>query len=273
MANTVVLEKLLAPTNPSEVVASAADLSAQWNTIVTAENEVFSENLAYSPLTQNSNSVATTAITAAGLAPPADTGLFSDHWAPASGNVLATPMTSASIDQTDAQQAADELSAAEQYTGYEGGGAYAGGDWGGGNYGGGGYYGGGYYGGGYYGYGSNDRAVSKKTVGANSEIGAIGRFDAHHEALAAGAANSGARQGFDLASATQAFGAASASNGVLHAAAYDGWHASGAAATDMGQLIQAMASFDVDGGAADTAVAFHPEMAVQHLAAAAAHHA
>ena len=84
--------------NPSEVVATGTDLSQQWNAIVYAEQQIANQGLPYSPLTQNSNSVASSALTAAGISPPTDNGIGSNHWAPASDNFLyTTPPTSTPI--------------------------------------------------------------------------------------------------------------------------------------------------------------------------------
>ncbi len=74
--------------NPSQVVASGADLSTKWNQIVSAENELATENLPYSPLTQNSNSIANTALTAAGIDTPLNDGVLGKYWTPASSNIL-----------------------------------------------------------------------------------------------------------------------------------------------------------------------------------------
>jgi hypothetical protein len=91
------------------VVASGSNLSSQWNAITTVCSQVNSEGLSYSPLTQNSNSVASTELTAAGLSPP-KSGFFSADWAPASGNILPTPETGRSDNQTvDASTSNGEL--------------------------------------------------------------------------------------------------------------------------------------------------------------------
>ena len=54
----------------SAVVASGHDLSAQWRTIVTTYEAVDSVHLTYSPISQNSNSMAGTALRAAKLPIP-----------------------------------------------------------------------------------------------------------------------------------------------------------------------------------------------------------
>ena len=95
-------DRMFGPPNApfaTQVLTTSSDLSGQWQSILNTENYIASQNLAYSPLTQNSNSVANTALTAAGLQPP-DTAFFSGHWAPASGNLLQTPTTSGSDNQT-----------------------------------------------------------------------------------------------------------------------------------------------------------------------------
>src|SRR3989454_8940212 len=95
-------DRMFGPPNApfaTQVLTTSSDLSGQWQSILNTENYIASQNLAYSPLTQNSNSVVNTALTAAGLQPP-DTGFFSGHWAPASGNLLQTPTTSGSDNQT-----------------------------------------------------------------------------------------------------------------------------------------------------------------------------
>src|SRR5437867_5334789 len=83
----------------NKVVKTGSDLSGQWGIIVATENQIASRNLPYSPITLNSNSGASTALTAAGVPLP-DTGFFSDHWAPASSNLLLTPMTPRLDNQT-----------------------------------------------------------------------------------------------------------------------------------------------------------------------------
>ena len=55
---------------PSAVVATASDLSAQWRTIVATYTAVDGLHLTYSPISQNSNSMAGTALRAAGLPIP-----------------------------------------------------------------------------------------------------------------------------------------------------------------------------------------------------------
>jgi hypothetical protein len=71
---------------PSEVVASASDLSGQWAAINNAELEAVAQKPTYSPATQNSNSLATVGLDGAGIAPPTDNGMFSSHWAPAASD-------------------------------------------------------------------------------------------------------------------------------------------------------------------------------------------
>ncbi|MEB0229088.1 hypothetical protein QN414_32920, partial [Pseudomonas sp. 5S1] len=76
----------------SQVLATGSDLSAQWGTIVSTYNNVVPLNLTYSPATQNSNSVANTALAAAGVSLPTNTELFGadQTLTPASGSMLPT---------------------------------------------------------------------------------------------------------------------------------------------------------------------------------------
>jgi Ca2+-binding RTX toxin-like protein len=69
---------------PSITVATSQNLSAQWATIVQTETDISNMNLPYSPLTQNSNSEANTALLSAGISLPTDSGF----WTPAGGNLL-----------------------------------------------------------------------------------------------------------------------------------------------------------------------------------------
>ncbi|GAA5171559.1 hypothetical protein [Viridibacterium curvum] len=80
--------QLLNPSNPVTVVAQGNDLSIQWAQIVATGGAINDANLTYSPLTQNSNSAASTALMEAGITPPADTGFFDSTWSPASGTDL-----------------------------------------------------------------------------------------------------------------------------------------------------------------------------------------
>ncbi len=81
-----------AASNPSSVVDSGANLSQQWSAITSTCSAVNSAGLAYSPATQNSNSVGSTELTAAAIALPS-TGITSGNWAPASDNILGTSLT------------------------------------------------------------------------------------------------------------------------------------------------------------------------------------
>lgn len=63
-----------------ELVASGDDLSSQWSAIQSLFNEVDSRDLNYSPITLNSNSVATSALRAAGIDPPKYKLTSSWHW-------------------------------------------------------------------------------------------------------------------------------------------------------------------------------------------------
>ena len=88
-------------TYASTIIATCTDLSAQWSTMVSTAQQISSQNLTYSPLTQNSNSMANSAIYAAGLTPltSEDTGMLSSHWAPGAGNILVDGVQLASDDQ------------------------------------------------------------------------------------------------------------------------------------------------------------------------------
>jgi hypothetical protein len=81
--------------NPSEIVATGkglGSLSAKWAIIEQTEANIKGMNLSYSPTTQNSNSVASTAQKAAGITPPTDNGLLSSHYAIAADNLLGTTL-------------------------------------------------------------------------------------------------------------------------------------------------------------------------------------
>ncbi|MEO7248279.1 MAG: DUF4280 domain-containing protein [Novosphingobium sp.] len=68
---------------PSRTVASGDDLSGQWQKIQLSYLKTGAANLSYSPLTQNSNSTATTALNSAGVTPAK-----TDYWSPAADNFL-----------------------------------------------------------------------------------------------------------------------------------------------------------------------------------------
>jgi hypothetical protein len=61
---------LLAASNPVFTVATGQSLSSQWGTITQTGQAINGMNLNYSPLTLNSNSAATTSLTAASITPP-----------------------------------------------------------------------------------------------------------------------------------------------------------------------------------------------------------
>jgi autotransporter passenger strand-loop-strand repeat protein len=96
------LDRLLgtaASPNASEVAVTGLDLSSQWNVIVQKEQQISSENLPYSPFSQNSNSMATTALVAAGIQPPTDArGSDSTFWVPAYDGRLAQIVTTSTTD-------------------------------------------------------------------------------------------------------------------------------------------------------------------------------
>lgn len=76
--------------DPSEVLATGADLSSQWDDIVTAMNAIGNNSWAYLPVSQNSNSLADYAIAAAGLpAPSLDDR--NNYWAPGSAHPFTVP--------------------------------------------------------------------------------------------------------------------------------------------------------------------------------------
>ena len=80
--------------NPSTVLATGSDLSAQWATIVNAMLQINALNLPYAPATQNSNSAWCTAAVAAGLSVPLGTaGLTNGEWVPGCPNILPTTFT------------------------------------------------------------------------------------------------------------------------------------------------------------------------------------
>jgi predicted Zn-dependent protease len=84
----------------SQTVATGADLSQQWSTITGAYFQIGEQGLTYSPMTENSNSAASTALTAAGVDLPTGTDISGGYWSPAAGVTLPTSWTQASPDQT-----------------------------------------------------------------------------------------------------------------------------------------------------------------------------
>jgi hypothetical protein len=89
----------------SQVLKVGDDLSPNWSKIEQAYFQVGEQGLPYSPPTQNSNSAASTGLTAGDVPLPAGTGLSGDHWAPASGVILPTSMTHPTLEpafQSDA---------------------------------------------------------------------------------------------------------------------------------------------------------------------------
>ncbi len=75
----------------TETVAMGANLSSQWAKIKEAYQEVDAGHFTYSPLTQNSNLTASTALVSAGIRPPTDNGVLGQHWTPAADNILPIP--------------------------------------------------------------------------------------------------------------------------------------------------------------------------------------
>jgi hypothetical protein len=68
---------------PTRVVAGGADLSGQWREIQLSYMKIGAAKLTYSPLTQNSNSTASTALKSAGITPD-----NTQYWSPASGKII-----------------------------------------------------------------------------------------------------------------------------------------------------------------------------------------
>lgn len=75
--------------NPVEDIASGADLSGKWDAIVAYADQVASEGYEYRPVTQNSNSFAAGALSAAGLRAPTGQALTAD------GDVVSLRITGA----------------------------------------------------------------------------------------------------------------------------------------------------------------------------------
>ena len=90
---------ILAENNPQVTVATDFDLSGAWAKIAQAEQEVGAASENYSPLTLNSNSLASTALTAAGIDLPT-TILGSALWAPGANNILPTSLTEGYVGST-----------------------------------------------------------------------------------------------------------------------------------------------------------------------------
>ncbi len=113
----------------NQVLATGTNLSQQWASISQAYQEIGSANLAYSPMTQNSNSVASTGLTAAGVQLPSGTTIFGPNWTQASIVILPTSLTSPSDNQptnfaTDSQGNIT-MSIADQNNGNQGSGAFS----------------------------------------------------------------------------------------------------------------------------------------------------
>jgi hypothetical protein len=94
-------------TNLTEVVATGTDLSQTWNKITATYQQIDSEALEYSPSLQNSNSVATTALTAAGITAPTDNDVGGPHWCPGSEIILPTLTTPGSNNQVTSSVTTD----------------------------------------------------------------------------------------------------------------------------------------------------------------------
>jgi hypothetical protein len=222
------VDRQLDPNNAREVVATGDDLNTKWQTILNTEDMISTWNLPYSPITQNSNSEANTALRDAGIAAPSDVGLVSDHWAPGADAGLvnptfvgpvAPPLGSATdkaqaIQQFDEAEQDDDFSYAEGDDDDSGDGGYYGA--GGGYYGGGG--GGGYYG--YYGYYGLSAKADKVKASAGRNVGVIAQHDsAAGDQAAANAAQRGHLQSQKEASLYAASG--DVRTPVLEAAHWD----------------------------------------------------
>jgi predicted Zn-dependent protease len=81
----------------SQVLMTGTDLSSQWNTIQATYNNIAALHLTYSPAAQNSDSVACTALNAAGVQLPANIGLTGGAFTPACDVML--PTTPAALQQ------------------------------------------------------------------------------------------------------------------------------------------------------------------------------
>ena len=85
----------------SETVDFGFDLSSEWNTINATYASISNAGLTYSPLTQNSNSTATTALLAADITPPSFAGgFFATYWTPGASTTLTSVTTDSSGDTT-----------------------------------------------------------------------------------------------------------------------------------------------------------------------------
>lgn len=88
--------RLLGPQNSpydSRTVQVGNDLSDHWSKVMQAYFQVGEQGLPYSPLTQNSNSTASTGLTAGSVPLPTGTARDAEHWSPASDNILWTSAT------------------------------------------------------------------------------------------------------------------------------------------------------------------------------------
>jgi hypothetical protein len=82
-------------TNNDAVTDTTSATAAQWSSIESSCSAIEAAGFAYSPMTQNSNSVNSTDLSAAGQS-PLEFGIFHPDWSPASSDILKTPDTTAS---------------------------------------------------------------------------------------------------------------------------------------------------------------------------------
>ena len=76
--------------DPSELIVSGDDLSAEWSLITAAIENINAAEYLYDPFSQNSNSTVDSALVAAGLMQPELDNIFplTDYWSPGSGVIL-----------------------------------------------------------------------------------------------------------------------------------------------------------------------------------------
>jgi len=82
------------------MTGTSGSLAGVMSCLVSAEAGIGAENLTYSALTQNSNSLFATALQICSVPQPTTNGILSGNWTPAAGNILPTPQTTANNDQT-----------------------------------------------------------------------------------------------------------------------------------------------------------------------------
>ncbi len=107
----------------SLVVGSGDDLSLKWAQMQAVEADIASRQLTYSPYTQNSNSVASTALNFAGFTLPSDTDFLGDHWSPAADHFLIPPLGQGTNSQTVTSSVDQAGNTIVTITNYDGSGA------------------------------------------------------------------------------------------------------------------------------------------------------